>query len=234
MSISRIAKAMGNIDDDLISDAIEYKQTKKKSTWIKWGAMAACLCLVVGLAIPVLKNTVFEQDYHSGLSNVENPVYDVVEYAVPASYANAELYISTTSGLDEYDAYMAEHYGSKFLGKGLRVFTFVEGTTTEDFNVWYFDYDGTSISRIYYVTKSNDKFLVSWSDSGEFGKGIEALASKTSAGTPMYLVQDDEVIYTVIDKTAYYLPGMTTAKPSVSQMPEIKTDGLEIVSISLP
>jgi len=47
MSIPKIAKAMGYIDDDLVSGAIEYKRTKKKNTWVKWGAMAACLCLVV-------------------------------------------------------------------------------------------------------------------------------------------------------------------------------------------
>ena len=47
MSIPKMAKALGYIDDDLVSGAIEYKREKKKNTWVKWGAMAACLCLVV-------------------------------------------------------------------------------------------------------------------------------------------------------------------------------------------
>lgn len=47
MSIPKMAKAMGYIDDDLVSGAVEYKRTKKKNSWVKWGAMAACLCLVV-------------------------------------------------------------------------------------------------------------------------------------------------------------------------------------------
>ena len=47
MSIPKMAKAMGYIDDDLVSGAVEYKRTKKKNSWMKWGAMAACLCLVV-------------------------------------------------------------------------------------------------------------------------------------------------------------------------------------------
>lgn len=51
MSIPRIEKAMGYIDDDLVSGAIEYKRTKKKNPWVKWGAMAACLCLVMATAI---------------------------------------------------------------------------------------------------------------------------------------------------------------------------------------
>ena len=49
MSIPKMANAMGYIDDDLVSGAVEYKRTKKKNSWIKWTAMAACLCLVVGL-----------------------------------------------------------------------------------------------------------------------------------------------------------------------------------------
>ena len=54
MSIPRIAKAMDYIDDDLVSGAVEYKRTKKKNSWMKWGAMAACLCLVVVGALKLL------------------------------------------------------------------------------------------------------------------------------------------------------------------------------------
>ena len=47
MSTDRFTAAMGYIDDDLVSGAVEYKRTKKKTSWLKWGAIAACLCLVV-------------------------------------------------------------------------------------------------------------------------------------------------------------------------------------------
>ena len=47
MNTPKMAKAMGYIDDDLVSGAVEYKRTKKKNSWMKWGAIAACLCLVV-------------------------------------------------------------------------------------------------------------------------------------------------------------------------------------------
>lgn len=50
MSIPRIANALEYIDDDLISGAVEYKRTKKKNRLVRWGAVAACLCLMlVGL-----------------------------------------------------------------------------------------------------------------------------------------------------------------------------------------
>ena len=53
MSVPRIVNAMEYIDDDLVSGAVTYTRTKKKNSWLKWGVMAACLCLVVGLAIPL-------------------------------------------------------------------------------------------------------------------------------------------------------------------------------------
>ena len=52
MSTPKLAIAMNYIDDDLVSGAVEYKRTKKKNSWLKWGAMAACLCLVVSIAFP--------------------------------------------------------------------------------------------------------------------------------------------------------------------------------------
>ncbi len=47
MKVPKIANAMGHIDNDLISDAAEYKPTKRRfSLCTKWSAVAACLVLV--------------------------------------------------------------------------------------------------------------------------------------------------------------------------------------------
>ena len=45
MTTPRIATAMEYIDDDLVSGAVTYTRAKKKNSWMKWGAIAACLCL---------------------------------------------------------------------------------------------------------------------------------------------------------------------------------------------
>lgn len=76
MSIPKMAKAMGYIDDDLVSGAIEYKREKKKNTWVKWCALAACLCLVfVGiLTVPILTYTA--QDY------AQTVIYNDTKYVV--------------------------------------------------------------------------------------------------------------------------------------------------------
>lgn len=46
MKNERLLNAIGKIDDDMISNAIHDTKAKKKHSWVKWGAMAACLCLV--------------------------------------------------------------------------------------------------------------------------------------------------------------------------------------------
>lgn len=52
MKNEKLLMAMGNIDDALISGAVNDTKAKKKNAWLKWGAVAACLCVVVaGAAI---------------------------------------------------------------------------------------------------------------------------------------------------------------------------------------
>ena len=58
MKIPRIAKAIGNIDDDLIANAENNSKPKNKLVWVKWASLAACLVIfvVVGaLFIPMLR-----------------------------------------------------------------------------------------------------------------------------------------------------------------------------------
>ncbi len=53
MKAKNILDAMGGIDDELILDAAPIEKTKKKITWHRYGAMAACLALVTAGALAV-------------------------------------------------------------------------------------------------------------------------------------------------------------------------------------
>lgn len=46
MKNENILDAIGMINDEAVRDAKAYKRPKSRS-WLKWGAVAACLCLVV-------------------------------------------------------------------------------------------------------------------------------------------------------------------------------------------
>ena len=57
MKIPRISEAIGNLPEDLVNDAVTYKRTSKKKTFIKWGSIAACFMVTVmaaALIVPML------------------------------------------------------------------------------------------------------------------------------------------------------------------------------------
>lgn len=47
MNAKKFSEAMGEIDGKYLDEAIQYKKKATKFRWVKWGAMAACLCLVL-------------------------------------------------------------------------------------------------------------------------------------------------------------------------------------------
>ena len=47
MNTKKFSDAMSELDTKYIDEALNYKKKVKKPVWVKWGAVAACLCLVV-------------------------------------------------------------------------------------------------------------------------------------------------------------------------------------------
>ena len=253
MSNENIYDGITGIREDIVQKVENYQFKKKenkksgKKAWMKWGAMAACACLVVGVTlIPMIyynnmhhksepETGGADEGLYGGLQDVENPVYEVVRYEVPDEYDITTLYIATTNETESYDQHMVSKYDSRFQGKGIRVFSFVEGTINPELNVWYLIYEGEHISKIYYTSKSpksDGEYLTGWMEAGELGCVLEALSGMTSKDEPMYLAQDDEIIYAIIGKKAYYLP-VSVFEPAVSHLPEMDLDGLEVTVIEL-
>ena len=46
MKNEKLLNVIGKIDDELIAAAFNDAKAKKKNAWLKWGAIAACLCVV--------------------------------------------------------------------------------------------------------------------------------------------------------------------------------------------
>ncbi len=51
MNSKKFSEAMNELDDKYIEKAANYQAKKRKPVWIKRGAVAACLCLIIGLGI---------------------------------------------------------------------------------------------------------------------------------------------------------------------------------------
>jgi len=53
MTNEKLYEVLGDINEKHVKEAREYRKAKKPA-WFKRGAVAACLCFVIGIAIPVL------------------------------------------------------------------------------------------------------------------------------------------------------------------------------------
>ena len=49
MNAKKFSDAMSELDTKYVDEALNYKKKSKKPFWIKWGVIAACLCLIVPL-----------------------------------------------------------------------------------------------------------------------------------------------------------------------------------------
>ncbi len=69
MSKDRVIDSLGRIDDDMIQSVDSLRRKKKRPTWLKWGAMAACLCLIVASTFVIPRIT----DPSSPSAPIPNP-----------------------------------------------------------------------------------------------------------------------------------------------------------------
>lgn len=94
MNAKKFSDAMSELDSKYIDEALNYKKKVKKSrgktneySWMKWGAMAACLCLVVvgALTISDLQDNLSEQgtmEQIYTLPQAETMSVELVEWSV--------------------------------------------------------------------------------------------------------------------------------------------------------
>lgn len=90
MTNENILDAIGGINEKAVQDAKAYKRPKSKR-WFRWGAMAACLCLVVGIAIPIL--------HHKGGIDHQDPLQDTAVFELNGKFYEA---VETPEVLEKY------------------------------------------------------------------------------------------------------------------------------------
>lgn len=90
MTNENILDAIGGINEKAVQEAKAYKCPKSKR-WFRWGAMAACLCLVAGIAIPIL--------HHKGGIDHQGPLQDTVAFEFNGKFYEA---VKTPEVLEKY------------------------------------------------------------------------------------------------------------------------------------
>lgn len=92
MNKKRFAEAMNMVDEKFYAEAANYQCRKKKPVWVKWGALAACLCFaIVGIVYfmsPLKVNIIASNDRYS-LADSVNSLQDVSDLIVIAHAESA-------------------------------------------------------------------------------------------------------------------------------------------------
>jgi hypothetical protein len=57
MNAKKFSDAMSELDTKYVDEALNYKKKVKKPVWVKWGAMAACLLVIIVAVIPFVQIT---------------------------------------------------------------------------------------------------------------------------------------------------------------------------------
>ncbi len=57
MNANKFSDALGSIGENYVNEAVAYTAKKKRNRWLKWGAVAACFCLLLSaaIAVPVMR-----------------------------------------------------------------------------------------------------------------------------------------------------------------------------------
>lgn len=80
MNSKKFSEAMSELDSKYIDEALNYKKKARKPGWIKWGTVAACLCLIVVAAIPIVNH------FNNSVTDIEPLVEYSLEEAPSAPY----------------------------------------------------------------------------------------------------------------------------------------------------
>lgn len=100
MNSKKFSEAMNEIDEKYLDETITYKRKNKKTVWMKWGAIAACLCLVVAGGM-IIGHYSKQSVPNPGQLQIPNPIISVtsieemekrLDFKIPILDKNVENY----------------------------------------------------------------------------------------------------------------------------------------------
>lgn len=166
MKTPRISEAIGNLPEDLVSDAVTYKRASKKKAFVKWGSIAACFMVMVmaaALIVPMflggdpISIGGIDRDYKGVISGSEGDIEFPWEYKL-----TYEKYYTVKYNGNDYRT-RARAINESLLGEVLGTCTaqgvdsYTDKTYTETFNVRKIN--GVSEEKMIAVGMDNDYYV---------------------------------------------------------------------------
>ena len=114
MKKEQLSELLGQVDDDLLLEADRKRKQPRRKLWIPIVALAACLCLIVGLAAPALWNRPTSDNPPSGsgqpLGTEKTPIQT---NATQPRVLRSPVYPTSapypTESFEDWDAYFAQY-----------------------------------------------------------------------------------------------------------------------------
>lgn len=177
MNSKNFSEAMNELDSKYVDEAINYKKKVKQSVWIRWGAMAACLCLLIVGGVMFTHNN--SNIPNPELVQIPNPIITVttveemekyLDFTVPVLEKEVESY--SVIVMDSYPSIGQVDYadGSEFRIQygngdisGIYGGTLEESSEIDGVNVEYYKYtDSSTNSDITYAIWEQNHFTFSY------------------------------------------------------------------------
>lgn len=166
MKTPRISEAIGNLPEDLVSDAVTYKRASKKKAIVKWSSIAACFMVMVmaaALIVPMflggdpISIGGIDRDYKGVISGSEGDIEFPWEYKL-----TYEKYYTVKYNGNEYRT-RARAINESLLGEVLGTCTaqgvdsYTDKTYTETFDVRKIN--GVSEEKMIAVGMDNEYYV---------------------------------------------------------------------------
>lgn len=198
MNEPKLSKVMAYIDEDLITGAIEYMPKKaKRPVWVKWAAMAACLCLVVTSVFVIYPH--YSDEANNNPSSIHGDTYKVEEFAVVEVTEPIALFTHSFVPSEEIINRVTLSYPNVDCTNAIYIFSYSKDATD---NYWFPVMDNGKIVDIVFAT-FNSKGDVITGHSESHADELNAIAQLTSKDEPLYIVADEFFNYYIIGDTAY-------------------------------
>lgn len=102
MNSKKFSEAMSEIDSKYVDEAIQYQCKNKKKSWLKWGAMVACLCLIVVATVAIPSMLKPEEKDGGGTPITSDPNHSI-SVITPILFAQQEVVEEMKTDLESQD-----------------------------------------------------------------------------------------------------------------------------------
>ena len=163
MKTPRITKSINYLEDNLILEAAhEEKHIAKKTLFLKWGALAACFCVLIVAAIMILPNL----QQSNTPTQSKNPLYQTVKVENRAIVWPWEYKTI-------YEKYISLFYNEKeYEGRGREISAELLGEMLGEFQVRGYDIytekEYTEKFAIYRINGVSEEYLIAAEMDGKF------------------------------------------------------------------